>query len=95
MDNIPGTIEHMLLNCHALDEKRSLLYQFWERTTQESPNLQELLSNMKSAPTPKLVQFLLDPSVMSEVIHGCQNKAFSLEKVFQLTTVFIANDFKQ
>ena len=71
-----GTIEHMLVECEALEDKRILLHKYLDQQTAEDPHLKELLHSKFNSPTPQLVQFLLDPSVVSEVIVGCQSNLF-------------------
>ena len=84
----PGTLEHMLVACPALDEKRMLIFNFWSQQSQYNHHLQNLLQDMLSANMNVLVQFLLDPSVEAKVISGCQQKHFTLEEVFTLTRTY-------
>ena len=84
----PGTLEHMLVACPALDEKRMLIFNFWSQQSQYNHHLQNLLQDMLSANMNVLVQFLLDPSVEAKVISGCQQKNFTLEEVFTLTRTY-------
>ena len=86
--SIPGTLEHMLVVCPALEDKRALLYEYWYDQTKNNHLLQNLLQTMLSSETLSLVQFLLDPSAEPKVIFGCQLKNFNLEDVFKLTRTF-------
>ena len=63
----PGTLEHMLVVCPAIDEKRLLLFNFWSKQTKFNHHLQKLLQDMISLRINVLVQFLLDPSVEARV----------------------------
>ena len=86
--NLRGNIEHLIVDCTALDDKRNLLFKFWSQQAKDSPHLQHLVSTMRASPPNKFVQFVLDPSVMAEVISGCQDKHFSLDEIFHLTRTF-------
>ena len=86
--SIPGKLEHMLIFCPALDDKRALLFEYWFKQTQNNHPLQNLLQAMLSSKLNVLVQFLLDPSTEAQVISGCQLKNFSLENVFTLTRTY-------
>ena len=87
--NVPGTLEHMLVGCPALEDKRVLLKNFWMQPTQSSLQLQKLLETIQSfSSTVSLVQFLLDPSVIPAVIAGCQKSLYTLDDVFTLTRTF-------
>ena len=85
---IPGTIEHLLVTCEALDSKRITLFDFWKQQSAESPHLQSLISTVLDYNITEYVQFLLDPSVVPVVISGCQKKLFNLDDVFHLTRTF-------
>ena len=79
---IPGTIEHLLVTCEALDSKRITLFDFWKQQSAESPHLQSLISTVLDYNITEYVQFLLDPSVVPVVISGCQKKLFNLGRCF-------------
>ena len=87
-ENIPGTVEHMLVSCPGLDDKRDDLILYWSQHTEDNPHLQHLTSSMLSSDEDTLVQFLLDPSAVPSVINGCQQKLYSLSDVFKLTRTF-------
>ena len=87
-EHIPGTIEHLLVTCQALDEKRLILFKFWKDQTEESCHLQNLLTVVHNQNIDNYVQFLLDPSVVPQVISGCQEKLFTIEEVFHLTRTY-------
>ena len=85
---VPGTVEHMLVLCPALQEKRTMLNQYWQKQSCEDTALHNLLwSKLNSSPK-ELVQFLLDPSVVPAVIDGCQKKLFNLDSLFALTRTY-------
>ena len=86
--NIPGTLEHMLVVCPALEEKRTILKNFWAQQSQDNAQLGYLLEDMLSSHAPALVQFLLDPSVVPQVIAGCQKELYSIDEIFRLTRTY-------
>ena len=85
---LPGTIEHLLATCEALDDKRQALFKFWEQQSDESPHVQHLLHGIRSSSEVDFIQFILDPSVVPSVISGCQNGIYTLEVIFHLTRTF-------
>ena len=87
-ESLPGNIEHLLVTCKALDHKRSLLFNFWDKKCEDSPPLLTLLSDIRTSPVDKFIQFVLDPSVVPEVISGCQKNLYSLDDVFHLTRTY-------
>ena len=86
--NIPGTIEHLLVTCEALNPKRSALFNFWDQKSEDSLPLQELLLTIRRSSPKEFAQFVLDPSVVHHVISGCQKKLFQLEEIFHLTRTY-------
>ena len=88
LKNIPGDIEHLLVNCEALSSKRDHLFQFFDKQSQDSPFLSSLVKTMRESKTEDFVQFLLDPSVVPLVISDVQKKKYTLDEVFYLTRTF-------
>ena len=86
--NIPGTIEHLLVSCVSLQHKRLDLFNFWDQRTVENPHLRDLMLSIRSSSITNFVQFVLDPSVVSSVISGCQDRLYKLEDIFHLTRTF-------
>ena len=87
--DIPGTLEHMLVSCDALASKRSILTDYFHKKTAENNDLRSLAKDVMMSSNPKtVVQFLLDPSVMPAVITATQNKKFTLSEVFTLTRTY-------
>ena len=86
--SIPGDIEHLLLDCEALEENRVKIAQYWKTKSEDKPHLQQLLSDVLSSSPQDHVQFLLDPSVVPSVISGCQRGLYSLEEIFPLTRTY-------
>ena len=86
--NFPGTLEHMLVLCPALEQKRSLLKDYLYQETSDKFDLKQLFDDILQASTHEVVQFLLDPSVVPRVIAGCQTKVYFLPEIFRLTRTY-------
>ena len=87
-ENFPGTVEHMLVSCPALQEKRLFLKNHWDQLSCEDVPLRKLLRSKLSSSPQELVQFLLDPSAVPEIIAGCQQGHFKLDTLFSLTRTY-------
>ena len=87
--DLPGTLEHMLVQCGALASKSVLLAKYLDDHTKGNHNLSALVKVIFSSTTKNLVQFLLDPSVMPAVISAVQSKSFSPSDVFSLTRTYV------
>ena len=85
---IPGNIEHLLISCEALEEKRLRIIEYWNMQSEGNNHLKQLLSAVLSYPPQDRVQFLLDPSVVPSVISGCQDDLYSLDDIFPLTRTY-------
>ena len=83
-----GDLPHLLLLCDTLNCKRTELYTYWEEYSKTNTHLSQLICDMKTKPTHNQVQFLLDASVVPEVIRGVQENLFSLEDILTLTRTF-------
>ena len=79
------TLEHFLISCDTLQDKRNTVIAYWLKTAQEDDQLRNLLVTKLRAPPYILLQFLLDASSDPDVIQGCQHKKFSLDEIFRLT----------
>ena len=82
--DLPGDVEHLLVRCQALEGKRDDIYNHWKSQTKDKAHLQSLLNTMLTKSPNDFIQFLLDPSVVPEVVNGCQNDLFTLDAVFHL-----------
>ena len=85
---IPGTLEHLLVSCEALTTKREDLFHYWNKQTEDIPEVRDLLHSQRSSKTTQFVQFLIDPTVLPEVISGVQHNRFMLEDILQLTRTY-------
>ena len=80
-----GTIQHFLIHCEALSEKRSTIIDHWSSYAEEDIQLHQLLKQLLESPSALLVQFLLDPSVVPQVVALLQHNLVKLETLFYLS----------
>ena len=66
--SIVGTLEHQLLDCEALAPSRRGVMDLWDRTLAAHPDLLSLVTKYAVGENENLVQFLLDPSTLTDVI---------------------------
>ena len=83
-------LPHILLpRCHRLQERRHDLLQFGRNTLSQSPvalSIFERIFSSKDEYT--IVQFLLDPSAVPEIIAANQNDKTVLPLMFRVTTTW-------
>ena len=63
-----GSLEHMLLDCVALAPSRAGVLDLWDRSLARHPDLLSIVFKFTSGEADNLVQFILDPSPLPEVI---------------------------
>ena len=80
-----GTVQHLLLHCEALSEKRSKVINMWSGYAEDDGPLHQLLKKLLQSPPELLTRFLLDPSVVPEAVNLCQQKLVTLSSLFYLT----------
>ena len=86
---LPGTIDHMLVSCGALADKRLTLRKYIEEQMVDKPALREVINDVMSSKNIKeVVQFLLDPSVVTSVISAVQLNLFTLDDIFSVTRTY-------
>ena len=61
-ESLPGTIEHLLVSCNALKEKRETLKIYIKNQTEDNPDLAAVVETemLNSNTHTQIVQFLLD-----------------------------------
>ena len=71
--HIPGTLEHLLLFCPSLHEKRLALLNLAKKISQEHPALQAILADFSSSADPQsCMQLLLDCTAIPSVVRASQ-----------------------
>ena len=71
-DEEVGDLVHHLVLCPVLADRRELIFEYWDTLVADNLPCQEILKFVKSAPIKTFMQFILDCSVMPEVIHAEQ-----------------------
>ena len=82
---IPGSLDHFMISCSTLMPVRITILNYWYSYSEEDDNLRKLLIIKLRSPMQTLLQFLIDPSVDSDVIWGVQKNLVNLEEIFKLT----------
>ena len=72
---IPGTLEHLLATCPALDTVRQRLYTMWLENTVMFPTLHSIVRDILLADEFTITQFILEPLAFPQLadchkIHG-------------------------
>ena len=79
------TLDHFVLHCEALTAARTNVLNYWQYYSSKDDQLRNLLIIKLRSTTETFMQFIIDPSVDSEVIRGVQNNLIKLEDVYCLT----------
>ena len=89
--NIKGDIEHILVNCPALDAVRTKMCMFWKSKTEHCfPELNDILNRVKICSPTYMVHFLVYPCSFPEIIMLGQMYGHKLiEHVNYLTRTYI------
>ena len=83
---ISEDVEHILLNCPSLSKTRASLAKFTLDYSRDQPQIQSILLTYTNPTNPLFVQFLLDCSVIPEVISLTQvHGKDTLFKLFKVT----------
>ena len=86
----PGTLEHLLIECAALQPVRDGLYKMWISKSAQFPPLQQFLLEILSSPTNVKVQFILDPTAFPVIIILCQHYGQDLTNhIYYLVRTFV------
>ena len=86
----PGTLSHILTECKDLDPARQRVLILWSDYLQDYPTIQSVIEKYCFNSEPELfVQFLLDCTVLPEVIVLCQSEGKHVyDTLFYLTRTF-------
>ena len=68
-DQQVGDLAHHLLLCPALADRRSLVFEYWNTLTAESPPCREIVSTVMDAPQEIFMLFILD-CIHARQLHG-------------------------
>ena len=67
-----GDLQHHLVHCPSLSSRRALLFDYWDMVSISNPHCQLILKRMKTTEPEEFLQFVLDCSVIPEVISAAQ-----------------------
>ena len=71
-DEEVGDRVHHLLLCPVLADRRDLIFEYWETLVASSQPCKDIINFVKSAPIHTFMQFILDCSVMPQIISAKQ-----------------------
>ena len=85
----PEDITHIIQHCQALDNTRNKLLAFTRKYCEDKPNIQEIVNTHCSPDKTNFCQFLLDCSVLPDVIIAKQTEGqMILHQLFGLTRIW-------
>ena len=83
------SIEHMLTWCPSLAEKRQQMYKLWHKFATQHPHIEPILKTVTNGSVELKCQFILDCSVLPDVIRQVQLIGEDvLNKLFYLTRTY-------
>ena len=80
-DGEVGDLVHHLLLCPVLADRREMIFEYWETLVASSQPCKDIINFVKSAPITTFMQFILDCSVMPQVISAKQIHGDSIHKI--------------
>ena len=86
-----GSLEHMQLHFNCLYDSRLGVLDLWRRKLQDRPQIREVFIKYTITEPSQTVQFLLDPSVLPDVVIFKQTHSKEdLNTIFTLTRTYCA-----
>ena len=83
----PGTLSHILTKCKDLEPARERVLSLWAAAAQDNPTIQPILTQYSTTTdTALFVQFLLDCTVLPEVIVQSQIEGKKFQAIFLYLT---------
>ena len=67
-----GDLHHHLLDCPSLATSRARIFVYWDKISLTSPECQPILLKMKTTNPEEFIQFILDCSVLPEIVAAAQ-----------------------
>ena len=84
-----GDLNHFLADCPSLAFRRKLLFEYWDRISSANPVAYNIIQIMKTTNQQIFLQFVLDCSVMPEVILAAQQHGDVIYNIlFKATRTF-------
>ena len=85
-DQQVGDLVHHLLLCPTLADRRALLFEYWKSLTEASLPGREIIISVMAAPVHTFMQFILDCSILPQVILARQLHGDSILKILVKAT---------
>ena len=84
-----GDVPHLLIKCSALSQRRLILFEYWNTLATGNPVLISIVQFIQHGTDEDLLQFVLDCSVVPEIIEAVQMCGQDLYKsLFKMTRTF-------
>ena len=85
-----GDLHHLLLHCPSLQVQRAELYKYWKRNTDNCEHdIKRIVADFQTQSEKYKMQFLLDCSVLPDIIQIAQNSSSDILVVlFQITRTY-------
>ena len=84
-----GDLLHHLVSCPSLSSRRTLLFEYWDQVSNSCPPANEILLKMKTTSPEYFLQFVLDCSVLPDVIAAAQIHGMELYNIlFKATRTY-------
>ena len=91
-----GDLEHHLVLCPSLEDRRTLLFQYWDSLTSYSAPCREIIPKMNAANLSTFMQFILFCSVFPEVISATQQHGgIILRILFKATRTYCYSMYRE
>ena len=88
-DKVVGDLQHLLLDCPALEPARSNLIQMWLDKAASIPPLLQLVTRVLASPASTQMKFILDPISIPEIVQLCQALGWqALECLFYMIRTY-------
>ena len=88
-DKVVGDLQHLLLDCPALEPARSNLIQMWLIKAAMIPPLLQIVTRVLASPASTQMKFILDPISIPEIIRLCQALGWqALECLFYMIRTY-------
>ena len=88
-DKVVGDLQHLLLDCPALEPARSNLIQMWLIKAAMIPPLLQIVTSVLASPASTQMKFILDPISIPEIIQLCQALGWqALECLFYMIRTY-------
>ena len=90
-----GDIAHHLVLCPWLQDRREALFEYWDHISSDNPPARDILKSFQSAAPNLFLQFVLDCSVLPQIIEATQAHGnIILTTLFKATRTYCYSIFR-